>query len=194
MITLHGASPARGLIAWQIKHGQVSSADSVEVFYSEPPGLRRKRFVRRQPLREARPLGKQKIKALNEIGPIKVVRLFFSSSDNFPVPALLDPCLLILVKGIALQGLQVAGQALFCLLEARRIFVRKLLYLRLELLPLAVLATHREAGQVEEGWSIRRACPMAGRLEDSNVRCGKGSPEGEARGRAPYIEPLWPWV
>jgi hypothetical protein len=53
-------------------------------------------------------------------------------------------------------------------------------------------STHREAGQVEGGWSVRRACPMAGRSEDSNVRCGKGSPEGEARGRAPYIEPLWP--
>ena len=132
--TLHGASSTSGLIAWKEEHGKVSSAEGVEIFHGKPPGFWRKRFIRRQPLSNACTLGKQETEALDEVRPVQVLRLLFSSGDDFPVPALLNPRLLILAKGVSLHALQVAGQALFRFLEARRILVRKFVDLRLELL------------------------------------------------------------
>ena len=38
----------------------------------------------------------------DKLSPIQVVRLLFSSRDNFPMPTLLDPTFLILAEGIHL--------------------------------------------------------------------------------------------
>ena len=134
LTTLYGTSPASGLIARKVKHGEVSSTEGVKVFHGEPPSLWRERFITHKPPSDAYTLRKEEAEALDEIGSIQVVRQFFSSSNDFPVAALPDPRFLILAQGIALQSLQVASQALFRCLEARRILIRSFVHLYFELL------------------------------------------------------------
>jgi hypothetical protein len=71
---------------------------------------------------------------LDEVSPMQIVSLFFSSSYNLLISASLHSCLLMLAKGLTPRSLQVACQAAFGLFEGKRILVRAYLYLRFELL------------------------------------------------------------
>ena len=100
-------------MAWKVEHGKIPSTEGGEIFYGQPPGLRYERFVRPHLLSEACTLGEQETEALDEVDSIQVARLFFSSREDFPIPALLDPCLLVFAKHIAPRLLPIACQVIF---------------------------------------------------------------------------------
>jgi hypothetical protein len=134
LTTWHWATFGDMLMAREVEHRVVSSAQCTQVVHGEPPIFRIHDVVRRQLLRKTPAFREQRAETFNKVSSMFVIVPILTVGDDLQVSSLFNPLLLVCAESNALCFPPVALQQLFGLLERRSAVAGTVAILLLELL------------------------------------------------------------